>query len=120
MTALALSPSEKKAYGKEVGEILVRDYGRKQYYSSTQVNTASRKSSRDIDWHCWAMCLYTSPTEFKSYHDSIGEICDYSAMKSEMTSALTDGASDNWFDFELSWLEWPDIELPSIFDFFDV
>ncbi len=40
-------------------------------------------------------------------------------MKTEMTSALTDGASNSWSDLDLSWLEWPDIELPSIFDFID-
>jgi len=40
-------------------------------------------------------------------------------MKPEITSALTDGASDSWFDMDLSWLEWLDIELPSIFNFLD-
>ena len=120
MTALTLSPSEKKAYGKAVGEILVRDHGKKQYYSSSEVHMASREVLKPcFDWHCWAMSLYTSPTEFKSYQDSIGETCDYAAMKADMTSALTDGASDSWFDLDISWLEWPDIVLPSIYDFSD-
>jgi hypothetical protein len=120
MTPLTLSRSEKKAYGKAVGEILARDYGKQQYYSSSQVHMASREVLKPgFNWHCWAMCLYTSPTEFKSYHDSINETFDYAAMKAEMTSALTDGASNSWFDLELSWLEWPDIELPSIYDFID-
>ena len=119
MTVCALSPSDKKLYGKEVGEILVRRYGKKKYYSPAQVKGASAKSKYNIDWHCWAMCLYTTSSDFQSYHDSIGESCDYASMKSEMTSALTDGASDSWFDMDLSWLEWPDIELPSIFDFLD-
>ena len=119
MTTLALSPSEKKAYGIEVGQILVRDYGKQKFYSSKQVQNASRQSKQSIDWHCHAMCLFTSPIEFKSYHDSIGENCDYEAMKADMSSAMTDGASDSWFDLDMSWLEWPDIELPSIFDIFD-
>ena len=65
------------------------------------------------------MCLYTSPADNKSYHDALGEGFDYSAMKAEMTSALTDGVSDTWFKFDMSWLEWPDVELPLIFDFSD-
>jgi len=42
-------------------------------------------------------------------------------MKSEMAAAITDGASSSWFDFDfdLSWLEWPDFDVPSIFDIFD-
>ncbi|MDX2465618.1 MAG: hypothetical protein QNK31_14040 [Porticoccus sp.] len=119
MAACALSLTDKKRYGKDVGENLVRRYGKKKYYSPAQVKGASTNSKYDIDWHCCAMCLYTSPSDFKSYHDSIGESCDYAAMKSEMTSALTDGASDSWFDINISWLDWPDIELPSIFDFLD-
>ena len=119
MTVLALSPSEKKAHGKEVGEILVRDYGQKKYYSCAHVKKASQEAKHGFDWHCWAMSLYASPTAFKSYHDSIGEVCDYPAMKAEMTSALTNGASDSWFDSGMSWLEWPDVELPTVFDFFD-
>jgi hypothetical protein len=65
------------------------------------------------------MALYASPADFTAYHDEIGEQCDYASMKAEMTAALTDGASGSWFDVDLSWLDWPDIELPSIFDFFD-
>jgi hypothetical protein len=114
-----LAPTDKKAYAKEVGEILVRNYGKKKFYSPEQVTKASSQSRYDIDWHCWAMCLFTSPFDFDTYHQSIGEACDYAAMKAEMTSALTDGASKAWFDIDLSWLEWPDIELPSIFDFLD-
>jgi len=120
MISCNLAPADKKAYGKAVGEILVKDYGKKKYYSPKEVKRASSNSQYPIDWDCWAMSLYTSPGDFKTYHDAIGESCDYAAMKSEMTSALTDGVSDSWFDMDLSWLEWPDIELPSIFDFFDV
>lgn len=65
------------------------------------------------------MCLYAAPADFAAYHRKTGETCNYLAMKTEMTSALTDGASDSWFDIDLSWLEWPDIDLSAIFDFLD-
>ena len=119
MNVLPLTTAEKKAYGKRIGEILVRDYGKKKYYSGPHIKKASQEVKNGYDLHCWAMCLYMSPDEVKAYHDAIGDGCDYSAMKAEMTSALTDGASDSWFKFNMSWLEWPDIELPSIFDIFD-
>jgi len=117
----SLTVEEKRDYGKEVGAFLVQKYGKNKFYTPAQVKYASRKSKYDIDWHCWAMCLFTTPADFKSYHDKIGETCDYTSMKTEMVSAVTGGASDSWFDFDfdLSWFEWPDIELPSIFDFFD-
>lgn len=120
MTSCALPPADKKAYGKSVGEELVKTFGKKKYYSPEQVKKASSQTKYDIDWHCWAMCLYTSPSDFDAYHRSIGGSCNYADMKSEMTSALTDGASDSWFDIDLSWLEWPDFDLSSVFDFIDI
>ncbi|PCK00585.1 MAG: hypothetical protein COA45_02075 [Zetaproteobacteria bacterium] len=120
MISCTLDPEDKKLFGKEIGEILVKNHGQKKFYSPAQVKKASSQSKYDVDWYCWAMCLYTSPDDFNTYHQSTGEVCDYAAMRFEMTSALTDGASDTWFDVDLSWLEWPDIELPSIFDFIDL
>ncbi len=119
MNSCALSPTDKKAYAKDVGHILVRKHGKQKFYTPNQVKRASADTRYAVDWHCWAMCLYSSPEDFNSYHESIGECCDYSAMKAEMAAALTDGASESWFDFDLSWLEWPDFDLPSIFDIFD-
>lgn len=59
---------------------------------------ASEESKQGIDWHCWAISLYTAPSYFETYHESIGENCDHASMKAEMTSAITEGASDDWFD----------------------
>jgi len=119
MASCELAPEDKKAYGKEVGEILVKNHGKKKFYSPEEVKTASSHSRFAMDWHCWAMCLYTSPSDFEAYHRSVGETCDYGSMKADMTSALTDGASESWFDLDVSWLDWPDIELSSVFDFLD-
>ena len=49
----------------------------------------------------------------------MGEQCDYDSMRGQMIDALAEGA---WslFDIDLSWLEWPDIDLSSIFDFIDI
>ncbi len=108
-------PKDKKAYAESVGKILVKNYGKKKYYSVPEVQNAAKTASA-VDWHCWAMCLYVSPGEFDAYHQSTGEVCDYTAMRSEMASALTDNSSPSWFDAELSWLEWPDFNFSSVFD----
>jgi hypothetical protein len=119
MESSQLSAIDRKAYVTDVGEILVKNHGKKKFYSPEQVKNASKQTKYEVDWHCWAMCVFSSPTDFNAYHESVGENCDYGSMKEEMTSLLTDGQSDSWFDLDLSWLEWPDVELPSIFDFFD-
>ncbi len=48
----------------------------------------------------------------------MGETCDYVAMKTELVGDLTGGASGDWFSFDLSWLEWPDVSSASLFDWF--
>lgn len=116
MSACQLSPTDKKQYGKDVGKILLKQHGAKKYYSVEQVMKASRESLHNVDWHCWAMCLFTSEGEFNAFHKAIGESCDYGMMRGQMTSALTDGASNSWFDIGFSWLDWPDFDLSSVFD----
>lgn len=117
--AKVLTEYEKKQYANDVGKILVKKYGKHKYYSPDRVKQASKETKWDVDWHCWAMCLYTSPEDFDRYHESIGEVCDYALMKGQMAYAITDGASDSWFDYNLSWLDWPDFDFPSVFDIFD-
>jgi len=117
MTVCAIGVDDKREFGKAVGEELVRTHGKKRYYGIPEVRSAARARKYPAAWDCWALALYGVPTEFADYHRSIGVACDHATMKSEMVSALTDGASGSWFDADMSWLEWPDIDLPSIFDF---
>jgi hypothetical protein len=117
MPVCAISVDDKRAFGKAVGEELVRRHGKKRSYGIPEVRSAVRAQNYPADWACWAYALYGVPAEFADYHRSIGVTCDHATMKSEMVSALTDGASSSWFDVDMSWLEWPDIDLSSIFDF---
>jgi len=120
MTTCTLSPADKKTYAIDVAKILVEKHGKQKSYSPLQVKKASQQTKYELDWHCWAMSLYTSQGDFNAYHDSIGETCDYASMKAEMAYDITDGASESWFDFDLSWLDWPDLELSSIFNAIDI
>jgi len=111
--------ADKKKLGIAVGSDLVRTHGKKRFYSTQQVKASAERTGYSVDLHCWAHCLFSSPTDFAKHHREIGETCDYGAMRAEMTAAVTDGASSSWFDVDLSWLEWPEIDFGSVFDFFE-
>ena len=116
-----LTETKKKQMGQVVGRDLTKHYGQQKFYTQKQVKTILDRKGFDIDIHCWDYCLFMDHTSFDAYHQTIGESCNYLGMKESMVSAVTDHQSDSWldFDFDLSWFEWPDIELPSIFDFID-
>ncbi len=70
-----------------------------------------------IDYFCWGHAVFNAAIDFHRYHQSIGETCNQAEMKAEMGNAFTEAADGSWFDIDLSWLEWPDIDFSSIFDF---
>lgn len=118
MPACTISPSDKRAQAKAVGDDLVRHYGKKRYYTAQEVEDANRRQAISIDASCWSYAMFNSRSDFDTYHQSIGESCDYASMKSEMLSSISDATDTSWFDIDLSWLSFPDIDW-SIFDFFD-
>jgi hypothetical protein len=120
MPDCTFGPTDRRAFGKAVGEDLVAHHGKKKYYSVKEIKSSTRRLNYPVDWDCWAFSLFMSAPDFNTYHKSTGEPCDLAKMKSEMTAALTDGASWAWFDIDFSWLDWPDIDLSDIFDLFDI
>jgi len=119
MSPCHLPPKDKGAMGKAVGKELVKRHGKKRFYSTDQVRGVATDLGYPIDWHCWAMAVFVSPGDFNAFHESIGEACDLGSMKAQMVSAITDGASADWFNVDLSWFDWPDIDFGSLFDVFD-
>lgn len=118
------SPKNKKEYISDIGKILVSDYGKKEYYKPEEVKKAHKKSKwyNDIDFSCWAMCTFSSHTDFDNYHLEIGEICDYASMKTEMLSEISLNTNINWteipdLDIDASWLDFSNI-FEGIGDFF--
>lgn len=118
MRACAISPTDRRDQVKRVGDDLVKNYGKKHFYSVQEVKDANRRSKISPDFGCWSHATFNTHADFDAYHQSIGEQCDYVAMKGEMLSSVSDATDTSMFDFDLSWLEFPDIDL-SIFDFFD-
>ncbi len=119
MPACALSPADRRQQVHLVGNDLVNHYGKKPYYTVQEVKNANRRQGISPDFGCWSHAVFNSHADFDAYHRSIGESCDYAAMKSEMLSSVSNTTESSWFDFDLSWLEFPDIDW-SIFDFFDL
>jgi hypothetical protein len=114
-----MRPADKKAFISDVGRELVRTHGKKKHYKPAEVRRAADHYGYPIDIHCWAYCFFSSPGDFAALHEAAGELCDYTAMKTELLGDIADGGVFSLPDIDLSWLEWPDIDLSSIFDWFD-
>jgi len=119
MPACHLEPEDKKALIDKVGHELVQKHGKRKYYEPSLVRRAAETVGYGIDVQCWAYCIFTSAEDFKALHDAAGEACDYVSMKAEVLTDLAGGGTFDWIDIDLSWLEWPDIDLSGIFDWFD-
>lgn len=118
MATCGIDPSNKRKYISEVGEELTRRHGKKKFYKPEEIREASRFRGYPIDWACWAYCFFSTPADFEAVHRAMGESCDYVAMKAELVKDLAGNASSNWFSLDLSWLDWPDVEFSSLFDWF--
>lgn len=118
MRACAISPADRREQARLVGNDLVKNYGKKKFYSVQEVKEANRRQDVSLDVACWSHAMFNSHGDFDAYHRTLGENCDYIAMKGEMVSSVSHDAETSWFDLDLSWLEFPDIDF-SIFDFLD-
>lgn len=119
MPACTLSPTDRRRQVRLVGNDLIKNYGKKRYYSVDEVKRANQRQKIDIDFVCWSHASFNSHKDFDDYHQSIGESCDYVSMKSDMLSSVSTASDTSWFDLDLSWLEFPDIDF-SLFDFLDL
>jgi len=119
MPACHLEPKDKKAFIGAVGEELVRRHGKRKYYKPSDIRLAAESRAYPVDIHCWAYSIFSTPGDFAAIHAAAGEVCDYAAMKAEVLRDLAADGTFSLFDIDLSWLEWPDIDLSSIFDWFD-
>lgn len=115
-TSCEPSPKNKREYIAEIGEILVKDNGKKKYYSPEEVKKAHQKSKwyHYIDFSCWGMSVFSSHNDFDFYHEKSGEACDYIAMKTEMLNGLSLSSVSDWtdipdLDIDASWLDFGDV-----------
>ena len=118
MPACTISPADRRKQVRLVGTDLLKNCGKKQYYTVQEVKNANRRQGINYDVACWSHATFNSHSDFDAYHKAIGESCDYMSMKAEMLLSVSNAADTSWFDMNLSWLDFPDIDF-SLFDFFD-
>ncbi|WP_040005661.1 hypothetical protein [Fibrisoma limi] len=115
-TSCTPAPENKKEYITDIGRILVKEYGKKEYYQPEEVKDAHNKSKwyDGLDFSCWGMSTFSSHADFDQYHQRTGELCDYVDMKAEMLHGLSlSTGSDIFdsadFDIDASWLDFGDV-----------
>ncbi len=122
------APTNKKEFITDIGRILVRENGKKKYYTPEEVKKAQIKSkwyhgvnpAEAVDFSCWAMSTFSTHSDFDRYHMETGEVCSYTEMKTEMLSGLSVPSSADWteitdIDIDASWLDFGDI-FESVFE----
>lgn len=112
----AQAPNDKREYIATIGDILVKDYGKKKYYKPAEVKKAHKKSNyaESLDFSCWAMSVFSSHDDFEAYHQQTEDICDYTKMKTEMLVGLSDNniQMESEIPVEMldaSWLDFGDL-----------
>lgn len=118
MAACSIAPADMRKQVRMVGNDLLKNFGKRYQYSVHQVREANKRQGVGVDVACWSHAFFNSHSEFDRYHQTLGETCDYGAMKRELLESVSIHHEASWFDVDLSWLELPDIDL-SIFDFLD-
>lgn len=105
------APSDKRKYIRDIGTILVKDYGKKKYYKPEEVKKAHQKTSwhNGFDFSCWGMSTFSSHEDFDRYHEQTGEVCSYTDMKSTMLEGISSNDGDLSelpdMDLDASWLD---------------
>ena len=82
-----------KSYIHRLGKDLARRYGRSKIYTSNQVAKTAKDENYNWLHICYAHAMYTSFEHFHQWHDEIGEICDFQAMRQEITDSFFSGNS---------------------------
>ena len=119
MPTLLEAPVDKRAFGKAIGDELLRVHGKQRFYSLRDIRAAARAKGFPPGLDPWAFALFASPESYQTYRASTRDARPYDELKEAMFDVMTEGASHDWFNIDMSWLEWPDIDLSGIFCFFD-
>ncbi len=126
---LSTSPPDKKKYIQTLASALVNEYGKKRFYSPTEVNDVGRNMpiENSENYALWGMSIFCSKQDFVKHYDSEfrnrnGEEKNdlYEDMKIEMLFEFSTATIDTWdhipnLDYDTSWLDFGDL-LEGIFE----
>lgn len=102
-----------------VGHELNTRHGKQKSYTQPQIQSAASNVGYPIDVHCWAMCVFMDQPDFNSFHETLGEACNYDLMRTTMLESLGPNLGFrlpqfNLPDFGLINFEMPSMDLPEI------
>jgi hypothetical protein len=95
--SLTLTGEKRKAVGEYVtklGPELRTRYGPRKHYTPRQVRDTAAEAGLQMDYVCFAYCLYCSPSDFALIHEGVGEVCDYAAMHAAVGETFFHGATE--------------------------
>ena len=82
-------------HSQQLGKKLQERYGVRATYPPDKIKTTIKESGWSTDRDCYGIAMYSDRADFIEYHRSIGEVCDYDAMRSEISGCLS--LPDNTF-----------------------
>jgi hypothetical protein len=103
MVTCALASADKRRVAQVIGRHLVTVYEKRRHDSPAIVHASMRRNEPPALRDCWALSLCTSPDDFKSHHQTIGEVCGYASMHGEMPGAIDTGSTFDFLSFD--WLD---------------
>jgi hypothetical protein len=84
-----------ETHSKQLGKKLQERYGVRDKYPPDKIKATIKDSGWSGDRDCYGIAMYSDRDDFIEYHRSIGEVCDYDAMRSEISECLS--LPDNTF-----------------------
>lgn len=76
-----------RAYALRI-RLLQSTYGEQTTYTPLQVKKVLTEWGYSTSYDCYGLAMYCNEIDFDEYHRSIGESCDYAAMRSEISKCL--------------------------------
>ncbi|BFM51276.1 DUF6559 family protein [Marinomonas sp. THO17] len=91
-----LRNSEKKtiqSYIKKLPSLLEKDYGKAKYYTPMEIRSTIVSNNLCVEDLRFAIAIFSNQKNFESYHQEIGENCDYESMRKEIGDTFFNGNS---------------------------
>jgi hypothetical protein len=77
-----------RLYARRLIRLLQATYGKQEIYTTAQVKKTMKEWGYSTSYDCYGLAMYCDFEDFSDYHRSIGESCNYEAMRSEISYCL--------------------------------
>ena len=77
-----------RLYAQRLSRLLQAKYGKQETYTPAQVKTTMKEWGYSLDYLCYGLAMYCDSIDFNDYHRSVGESCNYEAMRGEISNCL--------------------------------